>query len=111
MLTVALKHDDAVIVSAVRTPIGTFGGTLAPMSASDLGAVAIEEAVNRAGIAHLAFAVADVDATRERVKREGGGDVGKPVSVEIPGAGSIRFVYVTDPEGNIIELQTWMNGP
>jgi len=50
MLTVPLKHDDAVIVSAVRTPIGTFGGTLAPMSASDLGAVAIEEAVDRAGI-------------------------------------------------------------
>ena len=70
-----------------------------------------DQAVNRTGIAHLAFAVADVDATLERVKDEGGGEVGKPVSVEIPGAGIIRFVYVADPEGNIIELQTWMNGP
>jgi acetyl-CoA C-acetyltransferase len=39
-----------VIVSAVRTPIGKFGGTLAEMPAPDLGAVAIRAAVDRAGI-------------------------------------------------------------
>jgi hypothetical protein len=33
--------------------------------------------------------------------------VGEIVSVEIPGAGRITFVYVTDPEGNIVELQHW----
>ncbi len=42
---------EAVIVSAVRTPIGKFQGTLAPLSASDLGAVAVRAAVERAGIA------------------------------------------------------------
>jgi len=42
--------DDPVIVSAVRTPIGKFKGTLAPLSASDLGAVAVRAAVRRAGI-------------------------------------------------------------
>ncbi|MBN1955545.1 MAG: acetyl-CoA C-acetyltransferase [Anaerolineae bacterium] len=41
---------EAVIVSAVRTPVGKFGGTLAPLSASDLGSVAIRAAVERAGI-------------------------------------------------------------
>lgn len=41
---------EAVIVSAVRTPIGKFQGTLAGFSASDLGAVVIKEAVSRAGI-------------------------------------------------------------
>ena len=41
---------EAVIVSAVRTPVGRFQGTLASLSASDLGAVAIRAAVERAGI-------------------------------------------------------------
>lgn len=41
---------EVVIVSAVRTPIGAFGGSLKDVSASDLGALVIKEAVNRAGI-------------------------------------------------------------
>lgn len=40
----------AVITSAVRTPIGRFLGTLAPMSATDLGAIAVREAIARAGV-------------------------------------------------------------
>ncbi|HEV3051290.1 MAG TPA: acetyl-CoA C-acetyltransferase [Longimicrobium sp.] len=39
-----------VIVSAVRTPIGKFLGALSTLSAPDLGAIAIREAVSRAGI-------------------------------------------------------------
>jgi acetyl-CoA C-acetyltransferase len=39
---------EVVIASAVRTPVGTFQGALAPLSASDLGAVAVREAVRRA---------------------------------------------------------------
>ena len=39
-----------VIVSATRTPIGRFLGALAPLSAPDLGAIAIRAAVQRAGI-------------------------------------------------------------
>jgi acetyl-CoA C-acetyltransferase len=42
---------EAVIVSAVRTPLGSFNGALADMSATTLGAIVIEEAVRRAGIA------------------------------------------------------------
>ncbi|MFN5704894.1 MAG: acetyl-CoA C-acyltransferase [bacterium] len=38
------------IVSAVRTPMGSFGGALASVSATKLGAIAIKEAVKRAGI-------------------------------------------------------------
>lgn len=41
---------EAVIVSAVRTPIGSFGGTLQHVSAVELGAITIKEAINRAGI-------------------------------------------------------------
>ncbi|WP_022665042.1 acetyl-CoA C-acetyltransferase [Desulfospira joergensenii] len=40
----------AVIVSAVRTPLGSFGGTLSTMGATDLGGHVIREAVKRAGI-------------------------------------------------------------
>jgi acetyl-CoA C-acetyltransferase len=43
--------QNAVIVSAVRTPLGSFGGTLSTMGATDLGALVIKEAVIRARIA------------------------------------------------------------
>jgi acetyl-CoA C-acetyltransferase len=42
---------DIVVVSGVRTAIGAFGGSLKDFSASDLGGIAIREAVKRAGIA------------------------------------------------------------
>jgi acetyl-CoA C-acetyltransferase len=42
---------EAVIVSAVRTPIGNFDGTLSTFGATQLGALVIEEAIKRAGIA------------------------------------------------------------
>ena len=42
---------EVVIVSACRTPIGSFGGTLKNVSAADLGAITVKEAVKRAGIA------------------------------------------------------------
>ncbi|NLV17052.1 MAG: acetyl-CoA C-acetyltransferase [Syntrophomonadaceae bacterium] len=40
----------AVIVSACRTPVGNFGGTLKDVSAREIGALVIREAINRAGI-------------------------------------------------------------
>jgi acetyl-CoA C-acetyltransferase len=42
--------NEAVIVSAVRTPVGKFQGSLQPFSAPQLGALAVREAVRRAGI-------------------------------------------------------------
>ena len=42
--------NDVVIVSAVRTPIGTIGGSLKDTPPQDLGAIAIKEAIVRAGI-------------------------------------------------------------
>lgn len=42
---------EVVIVSAVRTPIGTFGGSLSNFPAVDLGVLAASEAIKRAGIA------------------------------------------------------------
>ena len=48
--------SDIVIVSAARTPVGSFNGALSSLPASDLGKIAIQAAVERAGIAP-----ADVD--------------------------------------------------
>ena len=42
--------QDIVIVSAARTAVGKFGGSLAKTSAAELGALAIKEVVSRAGI-------------------------------------------------------------
>ena len=41
---------EVYIISAVRTPIGSFGGNLASLSATQLGAIAIKAAVEKAGI-------------------------------------------------------------
>jgi acetyl-CoA C-acetyltransferase len=42
--------DEIVIISAARTPIGRFGGSLKSISSGHLGAIVIEEAIKRAGI-------------------------------------------------------------
>jgi acetyl-CoA C-acetyltransferase len=42
--------NDVYILSAVRTPIGKFGGSLAPLTAADMGVVAARAAIERAGI-------------------------------------------------------------
>ena len=42
--------DDVVIVSAARTPVGSFNGAFATMPAHDLGAIAIKAALERAGV-------------------------------------------------------------
>ena len=42
----------AVILSGCRTPMGSFGGSLKELSAPDLGAIVVREAIVRAGVAH-----------------------------------------------------------
>ena len=42
--------DDIVIVSAARTPVGSFNGALSTIHAHDLGALALQAAFSRAGI-------------------------------------------------------------
>lgn len=64
-------------------------------------------AVHREGLAHLAFAVDDVDAAVQAFLAAGGGTIGKTVTLDVAGAGKVTIVYATDPEGNIVELQRW----
>ena len=46
-----MQIKEVVIISAVRTPIGSFGGSLASLSATELGAIALKGALDKAGVA------------------------------------------------------------
>ena len=62
---------------------------------------------NRKGFGHIAFKVDDVEAYTQKVLDNGGNMIGEIVHGNVEGAGEISFVYVADPDGNIIELQKW----
>lgn len=62
---------------------------------------------NRKGFGHIAFHVDDVEETRKQVLSHGGAGLGEISTKEIDGVGFLTFVYMTDPEGNIIEIQNW----
>jgi len=64
-------------------------------------------AANRTGYGHIAFLVDDVPSVREAILRHGGADLGRITETDVPGVGHLTFVYMTDPEGNIIEIQNW----
>jgi predicted enzyme related to lactoylglutathione lyase len=66
-----------------------------------------ERAIHRAGFGYLAFVVDDVRAALREVLAGGGSQAGECVDVSVPGAGIVTFVYVADPEGNFVELQSW----
>jgi predicted enzyme related to lactoylglutathione lyase len=59
------------------------------------------------GFGHLSFSVNDVHEALNTVIKAGGGSVGEVVTVEVPNRGLLTEVYAIDPEGNIIELQSY----
>jgi catechol 2,3-dioxygenase-like lactoylglutathione lyase family enzyme len=63
--------------------------------------------INRPGIAHLAFEVDDIESVLSDVLAAGGSTVGEVVTVKYSDNLEAVFVYARDPEGNIIELQSW----
>jgi catechol 2,3-dioxygenase-like lactoylglutathione lyase family enzyme len=62
---------------------------------------------NRPGLTHIAFEVDDVDRTLKRALEEGAQLLGNVSKMTVNGVCSLKFVYIRDPEGNIIELQSW----
>ena len=64
-------------------------------------------AANREGICHLAFEVDNVAEAMEEVLANGGHKVGEVTSFDVEGIGAISFVYIADPEGNMIEIQAF----
>jgi predicted enzyme related to lactoylglutathione lyase len=67
----------------------------------------LEVAVNRPGFGHIAFIVEDVESARATVLAAGGRSVGEVVTLTAATGARVTWVYVTDPEGNVIELQSW----
>lgn len=69
----------------------------------------LPEEINRHGLGHLAFEVDNVEESLEMIKQYGGKAYGEVVTADYPGGVEAVFVYAMDPEGNIIELQSWKN--
>jgi len=63
--------------------------------------------VNRPGFGHIAFTVVDVNKAKEAVLNAGGKAVGEIVTLQTSTGAKVTWCYVTDSEGNLIELQTW----
>lgn len=64
-------------------------------------------AVNRPGFGHLAFEVEAVADARAELLAAGGQAVGEVVTLATSTGQRVTWCYVTDPEGNILELQSW----
>ena len=78
--------NKAVIVSACRTPVGSFGGTLKDVSAREMGALVIAEAVKRAGIKpdmveEVIFGCVLQGGLGQNISRQCSLDAGIPVEV------------------------------
>lgn len=67
----------------------------------------VAPAINRPGLAHLAFEVDSVQDARQQVLAAGGGDVGEIATLTTTTGAHVTLCYMADPEGNIIELQSW----
>ena len=63
--------------------------------------------INKCGIAHIAFEVDDVEKTLQLLLENGGSQIGEVVKTEYEDGRKAVFVYAADPEGNIVELQSW----
>jgi predicted enzyme related to lactoylglutathione lyase len=64
-------------------------------------------AVNRPGYGHIAFSVPDVRKAQDIVLEAGGKTLGDVVTLQIATGAKVTWCYARDPEGNIIELQSW----
>jgi predicted enzyme related to lactoylglutathione lyase len=58
------------------------------------------------GLRHIAFRVGDIEAAQKAVVNAGGKSIGEVARGRYPGVRSAVWVYMADPEGNIIELQS-----
>lgn len=68
-------------------------------------------APNVLGFGHIAFQVDSVSDARAEVLAAGGRAVGDVVTSTTSSGTQVTWCYVTDPEGNIIELQSWLRPP
>jgi predicted enzyme related to lactoylglutathione lyase len=91
----------------LRLPGYGDGGPTLEIFNYDILETRAKTAVNRPGFGHIAFSVDDVAAAREATQQAGGQAVGEIVTLQVATGAKVTWCYVTDPEGNVIELQSW----
>jgi len=64
-------------------------------------------ATNNQGFGHIAFEVEDVEAAVAAFLAGGGTPVGEFLVQQCPDGRILTVQYVADPEGNVVELQSW----
>ena len=62
---------------------------------------------NHLGLTHIAFEVDDVDQAFDIAMKNDGQLLGEVTEKAVEGVGVLKFVYLRDPEGNIVEIQSW----
>lgn len=62
---------------------------------------------NKRGFGHIAFEVESVEKVLETLEINGGKAFGEITKRVVKNVGEITFIYARDPEGNLIELQSW----
>jgi len=85
---------------------GDIGPTLEIFSYKNLHECAPQMA-NHTGFTHIAFEVEDVEEKFQEALKGGATKLGEVTEKAIEGIGVLQFVYLRDPEGNIIEIQSW----
>jgi catechol 2,3-dioxygenase-like lactoylglutathione lyase family enzyme len=68
----------------------------------------VAPSIHRPGFGHIAFSVASVAEARAEVLSYGGSSIAEIVELTLPSGEPVEWCYVADPEGNGIELQTWL---
>lgn len=91
----------------LRLPGGGSNGPTLEIYSYAVNAGNDRPAPNRLGWGHMAFAVDDVRQARGAVLEAGGGVVGEVVTTSTSDGRRVTWCYLTDPEGNILELQSW----
>jgi predicted enzyme related to lactoylglutathione lyase len=91
----------------LRLPGHGDGGPTLEIFQYNRGAGGGERKINETGFIHIAFLVDDVDKALKEVIGNGGSRLAKTATKEIDGVGLLTFVYARDPDGNILELQSW----
>ena len=110
-LSAATGVPDAALRGAhLRLPGGGPAGPTLEIYQYDPSLESLPTAANRPGFGHIAFVVPDVASALDAVVAEGGGVVGETVTLQTADGRRVTWVYVTDPEGNIVELQSWSEG-
>jgi predicted enzyme related to lactoylglutathione lyase len=102
-----LKYPHLIGMHLRLPGFGDNGPTLEIFQYDEMLEKTTQSSANRVGLGHLAFEVDDVSTTLNLLLEKGGHKLGEVVVQEISGVGEITFTYATDPEGNIIEIQSW----